>query len=213
VLAAAEAHGATWADALAAVDVGNAVVRAITETLPSDDHYGRGWHTTSTVGRIAAVAALTRLLALDEGAARHALGIVASTAAGSRAAFGTTTTPLHARLAALDAVVAVGMALAGVDADPDQLDHPMGFLAQYGVGGPRPDFSARLEHWASTWPELVDQAVPVLLRHPLRRRRRAAGRSRAGTAPDVTAITVRVQLARCACCSPPSRRPAPRDAS
>lgn len=193
VLAAAEAHGATWADALAAVDVGNAVVRAITETLPSDDHYGRGWHTTSTVGRIAAVAALTRLLALDEGAARHALGIVASTAAGSRAAFGTTTKPLHAGLAAHDAVVAVGMALAGVDADPDQLDHPMGFLAQYGVGGPRPDFSARLEHWASTWPASwsLKQFPSCYGTHYAVDAALLVG-PELGTAPDVTAITVRV---------------------
>lgn len=153
VLAVAEVRGSTWTDALAAVDVGNAVVRAVTEALPGDAHYGRGWHTTSTVGRIAAVCALARLLHLDATTTRHALGIVASTAAGSRASFGTATKPLHAGLAAHDAVVAVAMAEAGMDAHPAQLDSPLGFLALYGEPADRTAFAARLAHRAAAWPQ------------------------------------------------------------
>src|SRR5690606_27852074 len=48
-----------------AVDVGNAVLRAIGEALPMAAHYERGWHATSTIGRLAAVAALAQLRGLD----------------------------------------------------------------------------------------------------------------------------------------------------
>ena len=152
VLALAEPRRLGWSDALAAVEVGNAAARALVETLPADVHYARGWHTTSTVGRLAAVTALARLLRLEEPVARHAIGIAASMAAGSRASFGTSTKPLHAGLAAHDAVVAVTMAEAGIDSHPDQLDAPLGFLAQYGDPGERDAFSARLAAWAQDWP-------------------------------------------------------------
>lgn len=137
-----------------ALDVGNAVLRAIGEALPMATHYERGWHSTSTVGRLAAVAALARLRGLDMTTTRHALGVVASMAAGSLANFGTATKPLHAGLAARDAVVAVSLAEHGLDAAPDQLEHRSGFLALFGA----PDRTAgerlgeRLEHWERDWP-------------------------------------------------------------
>lgn len=136
-----------------AVSVGNAVMRAVGEALPMDVHYGRGWHSTATVGRLAAVAALARLDSLDVDTTRHALGLVASMAGGSIANFGTGTKPLHAGLAARDAVTAVAMVRCGVDANPSQLEHRLGFLA--GFGDPAPDVAAtlgeRLGHWRTAW--------------------------------------------------------------
>lgn len=161
ILAVAETRGCTWTDALAAADVGNSVLRAVTDALPGDVHYARGWHTTSTVGRIAGVVALARLLRLDATSARNALGIAASMAAGSRASFGTATKPLHAGLAAHDAVVAVALAEAGIDAHPDQLDAPLGFFEQYGEVGGRDGFAAALATAARTWPQQWS-----LKRHP-----------------------------------------------
>ncbi|MGW4068789.1 MmgE/PrpD family protein [Nocardia grenadensis] len=138
---------------VAAIEVGNTVMRALGEVLPMDVHYGRGWHSTATVGRVAAVAALARLRGLSIESTRYALGAVASMAGGSIANFGTATKPLHAGSAARDAVVAVGLVEAGLTAAVDQLEHPKGFLALFGD----PDAAAlaalpeRLDHWARHW--------------------------------------------------------------
>src|SRR5262245_29630185 len=71
---------------------------------------------------------------LDNEATRHALGIVASTASGSRQNFGSMTKPLHPGLAARDAVLAASLARNGFTADPDQLEGPLGYFAMY-TGG------------------------------------------------------------------------------
>lgn len=136
-----------------AVDVGNAVARALGEALPMSVHYGAGWHSTATVGRLAAVAALARLYELTVEEARRALGLVASTAAGSLANFGTDTKPVHAGLAARDAVTAVGLVRSGLGANPAQLEHRRGFLAQYASPDPASlaELPARLVHWRSAW--------------------------------------------------------------
>ncbi|MBM9461201.1 MmgE/PrpD family protein [Nocardioides sp. zg-536] len=145
----------TGAELVAAYDVGSAVFRAVSEILPHHVHYGRGWHNTSTTGRLAATAAAGRLLGLDRTATRHALGIAASCAAGSLANFGTMTKPMHAGLAARDAVTAVGLAARGFTANPGQLDARGGFLELFGE--PSADRTARLgerlEHWRVAWVE------------------------------------------------------------
>jgi 2-methylcitrate dehydratase PrpD len=63
---------------------------------------------------------------------RNALGIAASMAGGSRQNFGTMTKPLHAGLAARDAVIATQLAANGFTADQEQLEGPLGFFNQYG---------------------------------------------------------------------------------
>ena len=156
VLADAEGLDSCWADARAAVDVGQTVLRTLAALLPSEAHYARGWHTTSTVGRLAAVAALVRLRrgSIDGDVARSALGIAASMSAGLLANFGTATKPLHAGLAARDAVDAVALATAGITAGHDVLDGPRGFLAAYGDAGdgPAARVDDELRRWAQAWP-------------------------------------------------------------
>ncbi|WP_300679591.1 MmgE/PrpD family protein [Nocardioides sp.] len=150
---------------VAAYDVGSAAFRAVSEALPIEEHYGRGWHNTSTTGRLAAVAALAHLSGLDPTQTRHALGIVSSSVAGSLANFGTMTKPLHAGQAAHDAVVAVELARRGFTAHPHQLEAPRGFFALYGATSGLDDRLARLpqrlEHWADAWVE--DWAIKL---HP-----------------------------------------------
>ena len=70
----------------------------------------RGFHATGLFGRLAATAAGARLRKLDAARTQMALGIAASTASGIVANFGTMTKPLHAGLAARDAVTAVELA-------------------------------------------------------------------------------------------------------
>jgi 2-methylcitrate dehydratase PrpD len=152
---------ATGADLVHAYDIGSAVLRAVSEALPIDVHYGRGWHNTSTTGRLAAVAALAYLARLDEEQTRRALGIVSSAVAGSLANFGTMTKPLHAGEAARDAVMAVALAQRGFTAHPHQLEAPKGFFALYGDPADLTALPVRLAHWEHAWVE--DWA---LKRHP-----------------------------------------------
>ncbi|MGW6292611.1 MmgE/PrpD family protein [Streptomyces sp. NPDC055058] len=143
----------TGSELVTAYSVGSAVFRAVSETLPHAVHYGRGWHNTSTTGRLAATAAAGRLLGLDREATAHALGIAASQAAGSLANFGTMTKPMHAGLASRDAVMAVGLAARGFTAHPAQLEARGGFLDLFGEPDPERTrvLHERLEHWATAW--------------------------------------------------------------
>lgn len=102
------------------------------------DHYLRGWHATSTVGCFGAVAALGRLHQLDAAALTAAFSIAASSASGIQANFGTMTKPLHAGLAARNAVHAVALAVAGVAASPGALEGSGGFFEAYGGPGSHP---------------------------------------------------------------------------
>lgn len=153
LFALAAGRRVTGAQLDAAYCVGSAVFRAVSEILPHAVHYGRGWHNTSTTGRLAATAAGANLLGLSPLVTQHALGIAASHAAGSLANFGTMTKPMHAGTAARDAVMALGLAARGFTANPDQLEARGGFLDLFGdhdadrVAG----LSDRLGHWRTGW--------------------------------------------------------------
>lgn len=151
-LATTEASGERL---VAAYDVGSAVSRAVSEVLPIGDHYGRGWHNTSTTGRLAATAAVAHLVGLDVERTRHALGLAASMAAGSLANFGTMTKSLHAGMAGRDAVMAVALARRGFTANATQLEHRRGFFRMYGETTPDllASLGERLERWEHSWVE------------------------------------------------------------
>ncbi|MGO4692464.1 MmgE/PrpD family protein [Glaciibacter sp. 2TAF33] len=157
LVAVAEARGTSSGRFIAAYNVGAAVFRAVSELLPQHVHYARGWHTTSTVGRLATVAALVRLVGADVETARHALGIASSLAAGSRPNFGSMTKPLHAGAAARDGVMALELAEAGFTANPEELEAPSGFLERYGdpdaapVGDAAETLAERLDYWGDAW--------------------------------------------------------------
>lgn len=153
--AVGEVTGADGATVTAAYDVGAAVFRAVAAALPRLAHYRRGWHTTATVGRLAGVAGLANLLSMDETPTRTALGLAASFAGGSLANFGTMTKPLHAGLAARDAVMAVQLAADGFTANPSQLEANGGFFAVFGEPAAQ-DLSRLpddLNTWRTRWPQ------------------------------------------------------------
>ena len=159
LLAVAEDRGMDGGKLVQAYDVGAATFRAITELLPGQVHYARGWHTTSTVGRLAAVAALARLCGTPLEQARNALGIVSSLAAGSRPNFGSMTKPFHAGVAARDAVMALQLAETGFTANPGELEAPTGFMERMGdpdlapIGGLTETLVERLDYWMESWPK------------------------------------------------------------
>jgi 2-methylcitrate dehydratase PrpD len=88
----------------------------------------RGLHSTPVIGRIAAVSACSRLAQLNEDQSLMALGIVATSAGGLVANFGTMTKSLHVGMAARDAIFAVQLAQRGWTACDGILEHPQGFV-------------------------------------------------------------------------------------
>lgn len=132
VLALSEAKGSSGTAIIEAYLVGVRSAIAIADGMSIDDHYRRGWHSTATVGVLGATCAASRILGLDVLKTRHALGIAASTASGSRQNFGTMTKPLHAGLAAKNAVLAARLAASGFESNPSILEGEIGYYALYG---------------------------------------------------------------------------------
>jgi len=133
LLAAAEAENLPGGALVDAYVIGFQVACAVADGLPIRPHYSRGWHSTATVGVLAATAGVSRLLGLSEETVRCALGIAASMASGSRQNFGTMTKPLHVGLTGRNALLATRLAAGGFTADPQQLESKLGYFAMFGV--------------------------------------------------------------------------------
>lgn len=128
ILAEGEALGATGAAALDAYVVGYEVWGELASRDP-DPLHEKGWHPTAVYGTVAAAAACCRLRALPADACRRAIGLAASMASGLVANFGTMTKPLHAGRAASCGVEAVRLAMRGLTAADDAIEHRVGYLA------------------------------------------------------------------------------------
>ncbi|MDF7671461.1 MmgE/PrpD family protein [Orbaceae bacterium ESL0721] len=108
-------------------------------------HYQKGWHTTATLGGIAATAAICYLHQYPF--MRSALAIAATKACGMRLLFGSVIKPLQVGIAAQAAIEAIQFAQLGLKADCDFLDEKIGFLTLYGEGNHLLD----LEKWGDPW--------------------------------------------------------------
>jgi 2-methylcitrate dehydratase PrpD len=115
---------------------GPALIRAVVAGLETHamlgaavgpSHYARGFHSTATLGSFAAAAAAGMLRGLDDQAMRMAFGIAGTQAAGLKSMFGTDTKPLHAGRAAVNGVLAAGLAARGFTAAEDVLGVEQGF--------------------------------------------------------------------------------------
>jgi 2-methylcitrate dehydratase PrpD len=82
----------------------------------------RGWHPTSTLGRIGAAVCFGKLLNLDPRQMAMALGIAATQAGGLRRVFGTMAKHFHAGKAAYDGILAALLAAKGLTAPVDILE-------------------------------------------------------------------------------------------
>ncbi|MGJ7042018.1 2-methylcitrate dehydratase PrpD [Shinella sp. BE166] len=124
-------------------------------------HYNRGWHGTSTVGTIGAAAGVARLLGAGIEQTAQAMSLATSIACGPKGQFGTPAKPLHAGIAARNAVEAARLALAGSAGRLDILERPQGFLDLFGGDEPR--------GWADWHPEdahVIETRGLVTKRHP-----------------------------------------------
>lgn len=131
VLAMGEEHRLSGKQALLSYIVGFDITLNVTHAM-GEDHYGKGWHNTSSIGTLGSTAAAAKMMNLDEMQTRMALGIGASQAAGLRANFGTMTKPFHPGNACRAAVLAAKMASKGYEANPDVMEHRFGYAAVYG---------------------------------------------------------------------------------
>ncbi|MYR76049.1 MULTISPECIES: MmgE/PrpD family protein [unclassified Streptomyces] len=194
VLALGEELGLPGEPMLRAYVIGHQVMCAVSAALPVRAHWTAGWHATETVGVLGAVAAAGTLLQLTTSEMHHAFGIAASMAAGSRQNCGFSVKPVHAGMAAGNGILAARLAAAGVDADPHQLEAPLGYFAVFGKD---PDLTAVApvlkERWTLSTRGLNVKAFPACYAvHP-------AGEAALeirdhGLDPDsVTDVTVTVQ--------------------
>jgi len=81
-----------------------------------NDNYfdSAGWHPTSPLGVIAATAAVSKLLSLDEKETIFSLSIASSLASGLRENFGTMTKPFHIGTAAKNGIISTLLAKMGL---------------------------------------------------------------------------------------------------
>jgi 2-methylcitrate dehydratase PrpD len=124
-------------------------------------HYDqRGWHCTSSIGTLGATAAAARVLGLNSGATRHALGIAASSACGVKENIGSMVKPLHAGMAARNAVLAARLAQRGFTASPQAIDGPQGYLVA--MDSERASLDSAVGDLGTRW-EILETGVTVKL--------------------------------------------------
>jgi 2-methylcitrate dehydratase PrpD len=158
-LAAAELVGASGRMLLEGYVVGFELEAILGRAL-NPAHYQRGWHCTSTLGSVGAAAAVARILQLDPEATRHALAIAASEASGLKENFGTMVKPLHAGLAARNAVLAALLARDGFSASEQAIDGDQGMLVA--MDGSRHDLEGLLDQLGHVW-EILETGITVKL--------------------------------------------------
>jgi len=132
VLALAEAHRLSGRDVIVAIVAGyDLFVRLATAINPS--HLSRGFHTTGTVGNIAAAGAAAKALDLPLAQVRHALSLAALQAAGllEVAESGQMAKPLHPGKAAFNAILAARLAQAGAEGPREPLEGRKGFFKAF----------------------------------------------------------------------------------
>ena len=125
-------------------------------------HYELGFHSTATMGVFGATAAVARLLRLDLAETSAALAIAASLACGLRLNFGSMVKPIHVGIAAANALRAVALARAGVEASRAEL---------FGPGGV---FEALSGGTQIGWPDDVALGSPFAIESPGFERKRYA---------------------------------------
>ncbi|MGU3399928.1 MmgE/PrpD family protein [Brucellaceae bacterium D45D] len=111
--------------------------QAFVGSAMAPSHYSAGWHGTSTVGCIGTAAGVAYLLGTGHDGIARAMSLGASFASGTKGQFGSAVKPVHAGIAARNAVDAALMASAGVSGRIDILERSQGFLDMFGGKTPQ----------------------------------------------------------------------------
>ena len=133
ILAASSVAQFSGADAIAAYIVGLEMFGKLACGL-NNRHYENGWHTTSTLGSIAAAATAATLLRLPKVQIEGALNLATTFSSGLRVHFGTDTKPLHAGMAARNGLLAVTLAREDFSCSESALEHQYGFASVFNWG-------------------------------------------------------------------------------
>jgi len=99
------------------------------------EHYKKGWHSTGTIGCIAASAAASKLLNLNAKQVSAAIGIAASNSSGLQQNFGTMTKSWHAGHAAMTGILSALAAEKGYTSSPNIFEGETGFIKIFGGHG------------------------------------------------------------------------------
>ncbi len=132
-LALAESTDADFDAFVEAVVAGYEVIARLGEAATAAGQYARGFHPTGTVGVFGAAVTAGRLLGLDAGQLRSALGVALSQSAGSMAFLdgGAWTKRLHPGWAAHAGIIAARLAAFGYIGPLDPIAGRSGFLQAY----------------------------------------------------------------------------------
>jgi 2-methylcitrate dehydratase PrpD len=167
VLALGEIGNRSGRDVLTAYQVGVEAETKISEAI-NPRHYDHGFHSTATIGAIAAAAGASRMMGLNVEQTRRAIGIGASQSAGLRENFGTMTKPFHPGRSAESGIVAAEFAKLGWTATPIVLEAGRGFFKAAGGGYDPAAIDGKLGNpWTFTFPGVSIKPHPSgSLTHP-----------------------------------------------
>jgi 2-methylcitrate dehydratase PrpD len=166
-LALGERDNRSGFDVLTAYQIAVEVETKLSEAI-DPRHYDDGFHSTATMGTLAAAAASARLMSLNTEQTRRALGIAASQSAGLRENFGTMTKPFHPGRSAESGIVAAEFAALGWTATPIVLEAGRGFFKAAGGGYDPQAIEGRLGNpWTFAFPGVSIHPHPSgSLTHP-----------------------------------------------
>ena len=167
VLALGEIGNRSGLDVVTAYQVAVEAETKISEAI-NPRHYDHGFHSTATIGAIAAAAGAARMMGLNLEQTRRALGIGASQSAGLRENFGTMTKPFHPGRSAESGIVAAEFAKMGWTATPIVLEAGRGFFKAAGGGYDPAAIEGKLGNpWTFTFPGVSIKPHPSgSLTHP-----------------------------------------------
>src|SRR5438132_5459180 len=159
-LAAAQDHGGSGADMLAAIVIGYELAGRIIDGMPGFRE--RGFH-GSNAAIFAATGAAGRLLRLDAEQMTHAIALTATSTGGlAKAADTSVAREYHAGVATFNGIQAVRAAQRGYTAEERVLEMKLGFFEAFGgVEGEAAAASATRALGAS-WDILTDMAVKLV---------------------------------------------------
>jgi 2-methylcitrate dehydratase PrpD len=124
--------------------------------LLNPHHAVSGWHSTATIGSIASAAAISVFKRLSVENTVAILSVAASQTAGMLFQAGTDNKPLHAGLAARNAVTAYQIVQAGLTTSEDLFNNRNGWFKVIG------DLEVNATNWRQTWLKTAQIQTPGL---------------------------------------------------
>ena len=159
-LAAAEHHGDSGMDVLAAIVIGYELAGRIIDGMPSFRE--RGFH-GSNAAIFAATGAAGRLLRLDADQMTHAIALTATSTGGLvKAADTSTAREYHAGLATVNGIQAARAAQRGYSAEERILEIPLGFFEAFGGENGTAAGAVALRGLGESWDIITDMAVKLV---------------------------------------------------